>query len=80
MLSSSLSKIHYPGVTGVSTRPTDRLQHQRTAKHECCLWVPRTRSRHATCRYSWMRPPSRSRRNGRMTAPERGRVPPSGGR
>jgi len=34
MLSSSLSKIHYPGVTGVSPRPTDRLQHQRTAKHE----------------------------------------------
>ena len=32
------------------------------------LWVPRTLSRHATCRYSWMRPPSRSRRrwpNGR---------------
>src|ERR1051325_4587885 len=23
--------------------------------------VPRTRSRHATCTYSWMRPPSRSR-------------------
>jgi hypothetical protein len=34
MLSSSLFKIHYPGVTGVSPRPTDRLQHQRTAKHE----------------------------------------------
>ena len=27
---------------------------------------------HATCTYSWMRPPSRSRRSGRMVAPERG--------
>ena len=44
------------------------------------LWVPRTRSRHATCTYSWMRPPSRSRRSGRMTAPEGGGVPPAGGR
>jgi hypothetical protein len=38
------------------------------------LWVPRTLSRHATCMYSCMRPPSRSRRNGRMVAPERGGV------
>jgi hypothetical protein len=34
MLSSSHSKIHNPRVTGVSPRPTDRLQHQKTAKHE----------------------------------------------
>jgi hypothetical protein len=32
-------------------------------------WVPRTVSRHATCTYSCMRPPSRSRRSGRMVGP-----------
>jgi hypothetical protein len=30
--------------------------------------VPRTGSAHATCRYSWTRPPSRSRRSTRMVA------------
>jgi hypothetical protein len=30
------------------------------------LWVPVTLSRHATCRYSWMSPPRRSRRRCRM--------------
>ena len=44
------------------------------------LWVPRTRSPHATCTYSWMRPPSRSRRIGRMAVPECGGVPLAGGR
>jgi hypothetical protein len=44
------------------------------------LWVPRTPSPHATCTYSWMRPPSRSRRIGRMAVPERGGVPLAGGR
>jgi hypothetical protein len=34
MLSSSPSKIHEPSVTGVSPRPTDRRQPQKTAKHE----------------------------------------------
>jgi hypothetical protein len=34
MLSSSHPKIHDPHVTGVSTRPTDRRQRQKTAKHE----------------------------------------------
>ena len=43
------------------------------------LWVPRTRSRHATCRYSCTRPPSRSRRSGRTVAPEGGGVRPAGG-
>jgi len=33
------------------------------------VWVPRILSRHATGTYSWMRPPSRSRRSGRMVAP-----------
>ena len=32
------------------------------------------------CRYSCIRPPSRSRRNGRMAASERGGVSPTGGR
>ena len=43
------------------------------------LWVSRTLSRHATCTYSWMRPPSRSRRSGRMVAAESGGVAPAGG-
>ena len=43
------------------------------------MWVPTTRSPHATCTYSWTRPPSRSRRSGRTVAPERGGVPPAGG-
>jgi SRSO17 transposase len=46
---------------------------------ETGVWVPRTRSRHATCRYSCRRPPSRSRRRGRMAAPEVGGVWPAGG-
>jgi hypothetical protein len=43
------------------------------------LTVPRTLSRHATCTYSCTRPPSRSRRSGRMVAPERRGVWPAGG-
>jgi hypothetical protein len=34
MLSSSPLKIHEPPVPGVSPRPTDRRQRQKTAKHE----------------------------------------------
>jgi hypothetical protein len=34
MLSSSHRKIHEPLVTGVSPRPTDQRQRQKTAKHE----------------------------------------------
>jgi hypothetical protein len=30
------------------------------------LWVPKIPSPHATCEYSWIRPPSRSRRRMRM--------------
>src|SRR5919107_4244546 len=44
------------------------------------LWVPRTLSRHATCTYSCMRPPSRFRRSGRMVASGSGGVAPVGGR
>ena len=44
----------------------------RTTRRDLDLWVPITRSPHATCTYSWMRPPSRSRRSGRTVAPERG--------
>jgi hypothetical protein len=50
------------------------------AGQERSVWVPITRSHHATCAYSWMRPPSRSRRSGRTVASEGGGVPPSGGR
>jgi hypothetical protein len=45
-----------------------------------CLSVPRTLSHHAACTYSCSRPPSRSRRNGRLAAPEGGGVAPAGGR
>jgi hypothetical protein len=44
------------------------------------VWVPRTPSPHATCAYSWMRPPSRSRRSNRVGASDRGRLSPVGGR
>ena len=33
------------------------------------LWVPTMSSPHATCEYSWIRPPSRSRRRTRMFLP-----------
>ena len=46
---------------------------------EQSVWVPRTRSPHATCTYSWTRPPSRSRRRTRMAVPGPG-GPPAGGR
>jgi hypothetical protein len=42
MLSSSPSKIHEPRVTGVSPRPTDQRQRQKTAKHEGTLWGSKT--------------------------------------
>jgi hypothetical protein len=41
--------------------------------------VPRTWSCYATCRYSWMRPPSRSRRSGRVVAVVGGGVSRLGG-
>jgi DDE domain len=37
-----------------------RLRPMRGLKQD--LWVPVIRSRHATCAYSWISPPSRSRR------------------
>jgi hypothetical protein len=44
------------------------------------LWVPETVSPQATCAYSWIRPPSRSRRRTRMVEPSvGGRARPSGG-
>jgi hypothetical protein len=38
-------------------------------EHAAYLWVPKTRSRHATWEYSWIRPPSRSRRRTRTSDP-----------
>ena len=44
------------------------------------LLVPRTGSPYATCRYSWTRPPSRSRRSTRMAGPECDGALAAGGR
>ena len=44
------------------------------------LCVPGTLSHHATCTYSWRRPPSRSRRSTRTGVPVGRRVSPTGGR
>ena len=57
----------------------DGFDEVMASAYSVSLWVPRTRSRHATCRYSCTRPPSRSRRSGRMVAPEGGGVGPAGG-
>jgi hypothetical protein len=59
-----------------------------SGKHKChgvnmqviTVWVPRTGSPHATCRYSWTSPPSRSRRSTRIPAPGRGGVSAAGPR
>jgi hypothetical protein len=50
------------------------------ADHALHLWVPRTLSPHATCTYSWRRPPSGSRRSTWVAAPEGRGVSPTGGR
>jgi IS5 family transposase len=61
-----------------SRRTRRRLARYRTGCEG--LWVPVIRIRHATCAYSWISPPSRSRRTtppaGRMTG---GSAGPSGG-
>jgi hypothetical protein len=65
---------------GVSERPAPRVAEPGAVVADLAeLWVPRILSRHATCTYSWMRPPSRSRRSGRIAASERGGAPPAGG-
>ena len=72
------------GIVRISDRNEQELTGPRLPQQPVglvdSLWVPRTLSPHATCTYSWMRPPSRSRRSGRMAAPEGGGVPPAGGR
>jgi hypothetical protein len=69
-------------VEGAERRVGDAAAEVKKAEAErdALLWVPTTRSPHATCTYSWTRPPSRSRRRGRTAAPERDGVPPAGGR
>jgi hypothetical protein len=42
-----------------------RWLRRRAAAMEPILWVPTMPSPHATCEYSWIRPPSRSRRRTR---------------
>ena len=63
-------------------RSLGRRRHMinKNCEARVTVWVPRTPSRYATCTYSWMRPPSRSRRSGRTVVSERGGVPPAGGR
>jgi len=70
ILDGTLLRVDRVGMTGGRGRPSARGN----------LWVPRTLSCHATGTYSWMRPPSRSLRNGRMFASEGGIVRPAGGR
>jgi hypothetical protein len=60
-------------------RPETLSRHATARTRAPGLSVPRTRTRHATCTYSCTRPPSRSRRSGRMVAPEGGGVGPAGG-
>lgn len=44
------------------------------------VWVPKMPSPHATCEYSWIRPPSRSRRRTRMlSSAGAAGIPASGG-
>jgi hypothetical protein len=56
------------GIRQVLRRRRDRLSVKAG------VWVPRTRSRRATCRYSCTRPSRRSRRHGRTVAVEGGGV------
>jgi hypothetical protein len=51
----------------------------RAASTVAIVWVPKTRPPHATWAYSWISPPSRSRRTTRTLAAAAGRgTPPSG--
>jgi len=62
---------------GQVPRVIERTLLQEWAEH---LWVPKTLSPHATWAYSWIRPPSRSRRSTRIFAPiAGGRERPAGG-
>ena len=42
--------------------PTESLAPAAPEPGSICLWVPVIRSPHATCAYSWISPPTRSRR------------------
>ena len=54
--------------------------HRRLIKKKWTLWVPEIMSPHATCEYSWIRPPSRSRRRTRKPVTSPGRCTrPAGG-
>ena len=57
-----------PPTDHVGFRPATKRQVNGVSTVPGTLWVPRTRSRHATCRYSCTRPPRRSRRSGRTVA------------
>jgi hypothetical protein len=49
MLSPSHPKIHEPPVTGVSPRPMDQRQRQKTAKHERACGCPKLHAQPVTC-------------------------------
>jgi hypothetical protein len=57
-----------PPVPKAVTRPL--ISAFAAADPAVTVWVPRPRSRYAACWYSCRRPPSRSRRSGRMVAAE----------
>ena len=59
--SSARQRLH-PGssIPTVEAAGVRRGPDHDLADRLACLWVPRTRSRHASCTYSCMRPPSRS--------------------
>ena len=46
------------------------LASHEVAERGLTLWVPKIRSHHATCEYSWRRPPSRSRLRTRTLSPQ----------
>ena len=52
--------------------PSASHQFRRLIDALGTLWVPNTVSPHATWEYSWIRPPSRSRRRTRILAPAAG--------
>jgi hypothetical protein len=59
-------------VAGAPAPTTGRGSARSSSAGGGTVWVPRTRSHHATSPYWWRRPPSRSRRSPWIVASERG--------
>jgi hypothetical protein len=70
-------------LSGVDADLRERVVHvgvRAARRRHDRLWVPETVSPYATWEYSWIRPPSRSRRRTRTFAPDAGgRGRPEGG-